>query len=118
MRRLLISAAAVLVITTPSFADGWSFTALDGAFEQEACMDRARAVLDIYERRFGADPERVESDWSVAGYDVVDNVNTTFLCRTEGGSDPVWLITHSNGSGDDRRQSTHNRIRDLWNAPK
>jgi hypothetical protein len=118
MLRTLAAAAIAASVTAPSFADGWSFRALEDGFDQETCMNRARAVLDIYARRFGANPERVESEWSVAGYGVASNINTTFICRTEGGADPVWLITHSTTSGDDQRQSTHNRIRDLWNAPK
>lgn len=118
MHRIVIAAMAAAFFTTPSFADGWSFSALEDGFDQDACMTRARSVLDIYARRFSADPERVESDWSVAGYDVAPDINTTFICRTEGGTDPTWLITHSNGAGDADRQTVHNRIRDIWNAPK
>jgi hypothetical protein len=118
IRVITAAALSVAALSAPASADGWSFTALEDGFDQDACMNRARAVLDIYQRRFGGQPERVESDWSVAAYSISGDVNTTFLCRTVGGSDPAWLITHSNGSGDDMRSTVHDRIRDIWNAPK
>ena len=81
-------------------------------------MNRARAVLDIYARRYGGSPDIVESDWTVAGYDIEAGVNTSFICRTEGGTDSGWLVTHSVDEGDDARSEVHGRLRDIWNAPK
>ena len=81
-------------------------------------MTRARAVLDIYARRFGTEADRAEGSWSIAGYDIGSGVNTTFICRTEEGSDPTWLITHSVDQGDDDRAAIHDRLREIWNSPK
>lgn len=119
MIRLLAAASiAACTLSTPSLADGWSFSALEDGLDQESCMTRARAVLDIYERRFGRAADITEGSWSIAGYDIGAGVNTSFICRTEGGSDPTWLITHSVDMGDDDRSTIHDRLRDIWNSPK
>ena len=119
MIRLLAAASvAACTLSAPSFADGWSFSALEDGLDRDACMTRARAVLDIYARRFGADVDLVEGTWSLAGYDIGAGINTTFICRTENGSDPTWLITHSVDRGDDDRSTVHDRVRGIWNSPK
>ena len=118
MIRLLAAASAACALSTPGFADGWSFSALEDGLDRESCVTPARAVLDIYARRFGPEADRMEGSWSIAGYDIGAGVNTTFIRRTEARADPAWLITHSVDLGDDDRSTIHDRLRDIWNSPK
>lgn len=113
--------AAALVVSGAgvgaAHADGWSVSALPGEYSQDECMTRARIVLERYERLYGLG-EIVETTWTLSGYDSADNVNSLFICRTEGGAVPTHLVSHNVGSDSALREQAQQRLRDLWSSPK
>jgi hypothetical protein len=119
MIRIVAAAAIAALSAAPALADGWSSSALEDGFDQQTCLDRARVVFNRYAASNNIQPDVVESGWSVAAYNILGpGLDSQFLCRTEGGTDPAYLITHSTGDADSSRSEIHADLVELWNAPK
>ena len=113
MMRKLVLALALITPALPALAEGWTIQTLGTMPSTEACMDKARIVINryLFENKGG---ETASDTWSVYGFDLEpDSVDSVIMCATGGGNYVnATLVLHNEGND---RSTVANALLDFWN---
>jgi hypothetical protein len=113
MTRILALATLMSATALPALAEGWTIQTLGTMDNTQACMDKARVVMNGYIFDHGGGNTTADT-WSVYGFDLdPGTVDAVIMCPT-GGGDYVnaILVLHSNS---DTRSDMADAMLALWN---
>lgn len=100
----------------PGVAEGWSITTLETMTSQQACLDKAQAVVTRYLGEngggsTGADP------WAFYAYDLEPGMqDAVIMCPTGGGGAINAVLVVQSESDSDSRNAAADGLVAMWNT--
>ncbi|PID35888.1 MAG: hypothetical protein CR993_07740 [Rhodobacterales bacterium] len=113
MIKQTLAALAMSVAALPAMAEGWSINHLETMGSSEACMKKARSVLNRYMFAHGGGSTGADT-WSLYGYDLEPGMqDVVIMCPYEGDMSFAIVVVQSE-SDSDTRSLVSQRLVDYW----
>jgi len=118
IHRFLFAAAlgGLGLAAAPAVSEGWSITKLGTIPSEQACMDKARLVINRYLFAHGGG-HTGEDTWSLYAYDLEPGMQDAVIICPIGGGGAVnaMLIVQSESGAEDRGFAVEEMI-SIWNS--
>ena len=108
--------AGMALAASPAASEGWSISKLESMPSEQACMDKARLVINRYLFAYGGG-HTGEDTWSLYAYDLEPGMqDAVIICPIGGGgSVNAMLIVQSESEAEDRTTAVTELI-SIWNS--
>ena len=113
---LAVAASLLAGAAAPALAEGWSITKLGSLATEQACMDKARMVINRY--LFAHAGGSIGADaWSLYAYDLEPGLqDVVIVCPIGGGGAVNPMLVVQSESSDSDRAWVANELVSIWES--